>query len=142
MTCAISLILTLLAKIILRMLEYNQAFSDWLYFSFKNKEISFPLYIFLSNYIEYFAIYVSILISLKNNVAPSKTALIVSGTSGSQNELRFNSDRTSLVESLTGDDDDDSNSKVNTYNGQSILVNLKMNTESVYSPKNANNDIN
>jgi hypothetical protein len=41
-----------------------------------------------------------------------------------------------------GDDDDDSNSKVNTYNGQSILVNLKMNTESVYSPKNANNDIN
>jgi hypothetical protein len=61
------------------MLEYNTAFSDWLYYGFKNKELSFPLFIFFSNYIEYFAIYMSILISLKNNVAPSKTALIVSG---------------------------------------------------------------
>ena len=43
------------------------------------------------------------------------------------------------MESLTGDDDD---SKVNTYNGQSILVNLKMNTGSLYSKHGANDNIN
>ena len=32
LTCAISLIITLSAKIFLRMLEYNTAFSDWLYY--------------------------------------------------------------------------------------------------------------
>lgn len=117
LTCAISLIITLSAKIILRMLEYNDKFSIWLTNSYANKDISFSLFIFLSSYIEYFAIYASILISLKNNVAPSKTALIIASNSGDQHDLRFNSQRTSLVESLTGDDDDDSSSKINTYQG-------------------------
>ena len=76
-------------------------------------------------------------------MAPSKTVLIVSGK-GPEDQLRFDSARTSLVESLSGEDDN-SNSRGGgiTYNGgQSVLVNLKMTGGSMYSNKQAYDNIN
>lgn len=52
--------------------------------------------------------------------------------------MRFNSNRTSLVESLSGDDSD---SKTKSITGQNPLVNL-INTGSIYSPKGVHDPIN
>ncbi len=90
----------------------------------------------MSNYFEYIAIYISILVSLKNNVAPTKETLIVSDNS-KKSDRRFNSDRTSLVESLSEDDSDKVSNQIS-LKGQSPLVNLREienRNNSVYSSK-------
>ncbi len=74
--------------------------------------------------------------SLKNNVAPTKETLIVSDNS-KKSDMRFNSDRTSLVESLSEDDSDKISNPIS-LKGQSPLVNLRENenrNNSVYSAK-------
>ncbi len=76
--------------------------------------------------------------SLKSTVNPSASDIV---DTDNQDGLRFKSNKTSLVESLSGDDSD---SKHNTsFAGQTALINLKMNDlNSAFSPKRHDNEIN
>ncbi len=136
--CAIAIIITILAKIILRSLAFSDSFDNWLNNASKNKEFSFALYIFLTSYIEYVAFYIAVLFSLKSTVNPSTSDIV---DTDNQDGLRFKSNKTSLVESLSGDDSDSKHNA--SFAGQTALINLKMNDlNSAFSPKRHDNEIN
>jgi hypothetical protein len=67
------------SKVILRLIFYNKDFVKVWNTSRIDHTWFYPLFMFITAYFEYFALFASILISLKNNVAPSKKALVIYG---------------------------------------------------------------
>ena len=68
-----------MSKVILRLIFYNKDFRSVWNTSRINHTWFYPLFMFITAYFEYFALFASILLSLKNNVAPSKKALVIYG---------------------------------------------------------------
>ncbi len=66
----ILLISTIISKVILRLIFYNKDFLHFWNTSRVDHTWFYPLFMFFTAYFEYFGLFASILLSLKNNMAP------------------------------------------------------------------------